>query len=72
MRACAFLHLYVVIRQYLCLTLVAGEKQPPEAGERNMPYQHCLERSLCWPLPHQHKGRRFGTGHKVAVVVVMF
>lgn len=43
MRACAFLHLYVVIRQYLCLTLVAGEKQPPEAGERNMPYQHCLE-----------------------------
>jgi len=26
-------------------------------------------RGLCWPLPHQHKGRRFGTGHKVAVVM---
>lgn len=47
-------------------------KAAPTAGERNMHYQHCLERGLCWPLPQQHKGRRFGTGHKVAVVVVMF
>lgn len=34
--------------------------------------KHCPERDLYWPLPHQHEGRRFGTGHKVTVMVVMF
>lgn len=67
MCACAFLHLCVGILQYLCLTLIAGEKQPPRAGERSS-----QESDLCWPFPHQHEGRRFVTRHKVAVVVVMF